>query len=148
LLPDFVKQYRTRNLEPMDLASVPLEVVKGSLEWAYSNAHNLPWGSLPEQAVEYIKAHPGSTAIQVASVSVAVCPVLFAAPALGLIGFSSAGPVAGSAAAGYQSLYGATWLFSGMQSAAMHGYALPLVNSIVQVTSVATAGVVEIVKRR
>lgn len=46
---DLVVQYGTGTLEPMDLANVPLEAARGVLEWAYSNALNIPWRTLSEQ---------------------------------------------------------------------------------------------------
>ena len=151
----------------MDLANAPLDAARGGLEWAYSNRLNMPWRTLSEQAMEYITAHPGSTVIQIASALIAVWPGVLASPILTSVGFSNIGPVAGetslplaldsnvtdttrlgSAAASYQSMYGATWAFSGMQSAAMQGYALPVVQCFVQGASVGSAGVVELLKRR
>ncbi|KAK3067668.1 hypothetical protein LTR53_015327 [Teratosphaeriaceae sp. CCFEE 6253] len=69
--------------------------------------------------VEHMKKNPELCAFQLLMLLVAVLPsvVLLA------MGFNSVGPVAGSAAAGYQSAHGATAAFSFLQSAAMGGTA-------------------------
>ena len=55
---------------------------------------------------------------------------------------------AGSAAAGFQSAHGATWLFSALQSAAMSGYATVAVNGVAQAATGIGVGVAEWFKRR
>ena len=54
----------------------------------------------------------------------------------------------GSAAAAYQSANGATWAFSGLQSAAMGGYGAPAVTGIVTGANAAAVGVMEWFKRK
>lgn len=53
------------------------------------------WNKLSEPVKEHIGKHPTATAFQVVAVSVALVPGLVVAPVLGLMGFSSVGPVAG-----------------------------------------------------
>ena len=74
----------------------------------------------------YAKAHPVLTGLQIVGTTVSVLS-FFAVPALGAIGFTAAGPAAGSAAAAWQGSMGAVKagsLFSWCQSAAMGGGAL------------------------
>ena len=54
----------------------------------------------------------------------------------------------GSAATAYQSANGATWAFSGLQSAAMGGYGAAAVNGVVTGVNAAAVGVMEWFKRR
>ncbi|KAK3106734.1 hypothetical protein LTR53_018175 [Teratosphaeriaceae sp. CCFEE 6253] len=83
--------------------------------------------------VEHIKKNPEVCAFQLPMPLVAILPgVLLLA-----MGFSNVGPLAGSAAAAYQSAHGATTGFSFLQSAAMGGTAA----FGVAVTGVAAAAV-------
>ena len=54
----------------------------------------------------------------------------------------------GSAAAGFQSVHGVGWIFSGLQSAAMGGYATTAVNGVVQGVCGLGAGAAEYFKNR
>ncbi|SLM39229.1 hypothetical protein LPUS_01127 [Lasallia pustulata] len=78
----------------------------------------------------YIKAHPYLFAFQLTGVLFSTAAVV-TLPILGALGFSALGPVAGSAAAGWQASLGiveAGSLFTWCQSAAMGGAA---VNAII-----------------
>ncbi|OCK99255.1 uncharacterized protein K441DRAFT_692846 [Cenococcum geophilum 1.58] len=77
-------------------------------------------------AGNYIKEHPVSFTLQAVGV-LAMTASVVAVPVLGAAGFAATGPVAGSAAAAWQSSIGlveAGSLFSWCQSAAMSGAAL------------------------
>jgi len=80
--------------------------------------------ALLQKVANYVSNHPAWTA----AVAVAFVPGLVVTPALGVLGFSAAGPVAGSIAAGWQAMYGgmvpAGGLFAILQSAAMGGTAI------------------------
>lgn len=79
-----------------------------------------------QAAKDYAKAHPIRTGIQVAGLTLSAVS-MFAVPVLGFVGFSAAGPVAGSTAAAWQSSIGvvrAGSFFSWCQGAAMGGNAL------------------------
>ena len=82
--------------------------------------------TLFQRTKNYAKAHPVLTGLQVVGTTVSVLSV-FAVPVLGAVGFTAAGPAAGSAAAAWQSSIGvvkAGSLFSWCQGAAMGGGAL------------------------
>lgn len=82
--------------------------------------------SLFQATIEYAKAHPVRTGLQVLGLTVSTLSFL-AVPVLGAVGFTAAGPVAGSAAAAWQSSIGAVQagsLFAWCQSAAMGGAAV------------------------
>lgn len=75
---------------------------------------------------DYAKAHPIRTGIQVAGLALSAVS-MFTVPILGFVGFTAAGPAAGSAAAAWQASIGlvqANSLFAWCQSAAMGGVAL------------------------
>ena len=74
----------------------------------------------------YAKAHPILTGIQVVGLTLSAVSFL-AVPVLGVVGFTAAGPAAGSVAAAWQASIGAVRagsLFAWCQSAAMGGTAL------------------------
>ena len=82
--------------------------------------------TLFQAAKNYAKAHPVLTGLQVVGATVSVLSFV-AVPVLGAVGFTAAGPAAGSAAAAWQASIGAVKagsLFSWCQSAAMGGGAL------------------------
>lgn len=77
-------------------------------------------------AIAYAKAHPYLAALKATGAALAAVS-FFTVPLLGAIGFTAAGPAAGSAAAAWQSYLGlvqAGSLFSWCQSVAMGGAAL------------------------
>ncbi|KAJ5894293.1 hypothetical protein N7495_005984 [Penicillium taxi] len=59
-----------------------------------------------------------------------VFPFAMITPLLAVLGFGSTGPVLGSLAAYFQSMYGVNAVFSLLQSAAMGGYGAPIVSNI------------------
>ena len=79
----------------MDFANVSYEAATGGLNWAYNNVVDIPWNTLPDQAVAYLTAHPGSTIIQITSALFVVYPGLLASPIFAWVGLSNIGPVAG-----------------------------------------------------
>ena len=75
---------------------------------------------------EYAKARPVLTGLQILGLTVSTLSFL-AVPVLGAVGFTAAGPAAGSAAAAWQASVGAVQaggLFAWCQSAAMGGAAV------------------------
>ncbi|KAK4898482.1 hypothetical protein LTR27_004079 [Elasticomyces elasticus] len=99
-----------------------------------------------QQAVEHYKKNPRLCQFQLAMLVLVVLG-LVVAPVLLAMGFSSIGPVAGSAAAAHQSAAGTTAAFIALQSTAMTGAAATV--GII-VSSVATGGAViaQFFKRR
>lgn len=74
----------------------------------------------------YAKAHPIRTGIQIVGLTLSAAS-FFAVPILGAVGFTAAGPAAGSAAAAWQASIRAVEagsLFAWCQSAAMGGAAI------------------------
>ncbi|THV64432.1 hypothetical protein D6D28_09910 [Aureobasidium pullulans] len=95
---------------------------------------------------EFVKTRTGRAIIIalvvvafVVAVVILVYPMCVAAPFLGALGFTHAGPAAGSIAAAVQTPFGVGALFSTLQSAAMAGYGVAVVSGVVQ--SAAAAGV-------
>ncbi|KAK3652059.1 hypothetical protein LTR56_003284 [Elasticomyces elasticus] len=129
-----------------ETAKAAFETVQKLFGHLVSGLKDIKWETLPLHAKDHIKNNPGMSAFQIVMVIIAVAPGLVVAPALGLLGFSSIGPVAGSAAAGFQAANGATAGFSVLQSAAMGGTAV-VGNAVIGV--VAGAGVAaEFFKRK
>lgn len=136
------------------------EAAKALYENAVRGLRELKWEDVPAPVRKYIQEHPGLSALNLVLLLVITCPGLVVTPMLGWIGFSSIGPVAGeslsevidlsahlllagdagSFAAWYQSVFGATWIFSGFQSAAMAGYAAGVVNGAFQGAAAITGG--------
>lgn len=84
-----------------------------------------------QSVTAYAKAHPIRTGLQVAGLTLSAVSFL-AVPILGAVGFTAAGPAAGSAAAAWQSSIGlvrAGSLFSWCQGVAMGGSALGTVQA-------------------
>ena len=93
--------------------------------------------SFLQAASEYAKAYPVLTGLQVVGLTMSALSV-FTVPILGAVGFTAAGPAAGSAAAAWQASIGAVQsgsLFAWCQSAAMGGAAV----SSIQAAGVAGA---------
>ncbi|KAK5128997.1 hypothetical protein LTR85_000330 [Meristemomyces frigidus] len=113
---------------------------------------NVEWADLPNQVKDrikdHIKEHPKMTACRIVLIIAAFAPGLIVSPALGLLGFSSVGPVAGSVSAGYQSANGATAGFSLLQSVPMAGYGAAAVNGVVTGASAGAVGAVQWLKRK
>ena len=94
--------------------------------------------SIIQAVTNYAKAHPIRTGIQVAGLTLTALSV-FAVPVLGLVGFTSTGPAAGSAAAAWQASIGAVRagsLFAWCQSAAMGG---EVALGVIQIAGIAGA---------
>ena len=89
--------------------------------------------SFLQAASKYAKAHPVLTGLQVMGLTVSALSFL-AVPVLEAVGFTAAGPAAGSAAAAWQASIGAVEagsLFAWCQSAAMGGAAVSVFKLLV-----------------
>ncbi|KAJ9626524.1 hypothetical protein H2203_004157 [Taxawa tesnikishii (nom. ined.)] len=102
--------------------------VRAPLGAAYHATSQVPWSSIPTELKTWIKNNPKQTAFMIAVI--VFCPAMLSAPALAALGFTSAGPAAGSAAAFIQSTLGTAAAFSAMQSAAMGGYGIGATNGV------------------
>ncbi|KAG9512943.1 hypothetical protein KCV07_g9095, partial [Aureobasidium melanogenum] len=94
---------------------------------------------------EFVKTRTGCATLVALAVVVGVIllvyPLAVASPFLAAVGFTSAGPAAGSVAAAAQSTFGVGAVFSTLQSAAMAGYGATIVAGVVQVTVIASTAV-------
>jgi len=134
---DFPDDVKSLQLWPIILSCWSLEFSKEEEE--ISQNTEAKGTEMLRAAGNYIKEHPVSFTLQAVGV-LTVTVSIVAVPILGAAGFVATGPVAGSAAAAWQSSIGlveAGTLFAWCQSAAMGGAAL---NGIVSV-GVAGAGV-------
>ena len=104
----------------------------------------IDWEELPQHIQDWIKEHPYQTAFYVANGVVFLAPGLVTAPFLGVLGFSTTGPVAGTAAAGAQAAMKgqviARGLFATLQSAGMGGYGAAVVAGGTQAGAAIAAG--------
>ncbi|KAK5115117.1 hypothetical protein LTR62_001814 [Meristemomyces frigidus] len=110
-----------------------------TLRRAINILRRIKWRDIVKHIQHLIKTKPGVVAIISTSLLIAIFPRLFAEPMLAAMGFSGIGPVASSAAAGFQSFYGATALFAMFQSAAMGGYGIAAVYGAIALVAVAVA---------
>ncbi|MCJ1378291.1 hypothetical protein MMC17_001388 [Xylographa soralifera] len=84
---------------------------------------------------DWIKEHPYQTAFYVVNGIVFIAPGLITAPLLGLMGFGSLGPKAGSAASAFQATVGNVpkgAIFALLESAGAGGYGAGIVNGFAQ----------------
>ncbi|KAI6813339.1 hypothetical protein KC367_g2994 [Hortaea werneckii] len=125
------------------VANTTFEAAKESFASLAQGLRHTQWEDLPGWVRNYIVEHPGLTAAQI------IWPVILAVPAiitmptmplLGALGFTSLGPAAGTAAAWFQATFGATAVFSTLQSYMMGGYGVSVVGGMVQ-AGAAVAGV-------
>ena len=156
------QRYRNAHL-PEDVRDLPsplfvavlsnwsVELENSSMWQLLTNRENcltMAVNGLHNRVESYMRAHPYRFALQAAGALVGTAAVLTPA-ILGVVGFGALGPVAGSAAAGWQGSIGAVQagsVFAWCQSAAMGGAA---VNGIIAtgaagggVVALATAGAV------
>ncbi|KFY41087.1 hypothetical protein V494_03228 [Pseudogymnoascus sp. VKM F-4513 (FW-928)] len=99
---------------------------------------------VPSVVLEWIAAHPGQTALLVVNGVLVFTPAALTGPLLAQMGFGASGPVAGSAAAAFQSMLGnvgAPSVFAYLQSAAMGGYGAAAVNGVAQACGVVSGGI-------
>ncbi|KAF2719450.1 hypothetical protein K431DRAFT_305193 [Polychaeton citri CBS 116435] len=101
------------------------------------------WEDVPDAIKERIRENPKMTIFQVFAL---ILPAVLTGPLLGLLGFSATGPVAGSAAAGFQSTFGTNFAFRIAQSAAMGGYGAPVVTGVTSASSFVSAAIAETFK--
>lgn len=71
------------------------QVAKDLYGKAVVGLKELRWEDVPRPVRRYIEEHPTATSIQILSLLVVACPGLVVTPALGWVGFSATGPVAG-----------------------------------------------------
>ncbi|EMC94589.1 hypothetical protein BAUCODRAFT_25751 [Baudoinia panamericana UAMH 10762] len=109
---------------------------------------NVSWGELPNHTKNHIGKDPGMTSLQVILVVVALTPGVVATPLLYTLGFSGLGPLAGSAAAAFQSTFGTIAGFSTLQSAAMAGYGAPVANAAISGMTAGSALFAELLEKR
>jgi hypothetical protein len=79
----------------MDNGNNSLEAAKQQFGDKINGLKNLKWEHIPAPVRGYIERHPHLTAIQLVLILLTLAPGLIVAPALGVLGFSSIGPVAG-----------------------------------------------------
>lgn len=79
----------------MDDARARFEAARVMFGSLVSGLRDLKWDDIPQPAKQFISANSCITAVQVILVLLWFCPGLVASPALALMGFSSAGPIAG-----------------------------------------------------
>ncbi|TIA58972.1 hypothetical protein D6C76_10540 [Aureobasidium pullulans] len=136
-------------LNPEHIINGIKKTVSGDIEHLFDMARSreLNAGTIIMLFDEAMKTRTGHvTLIALAAAALVVCivmlvyPMSVAAPFLGALGFTHAGPAAGSIAAAYQSTFGANAMFATLQSAAMGGYGTPVVVGCVQGTAAAMAG--------
>ncbi|KAH0542494.1 hypothetical protein FGG08_003090 [Glutinoglossum americanum] len=101
------------------------------------------WSKLPSELQDWIKEHPADAAFYLVGGVVFFYPSVVSGPLLGLLGFASKGPIAGSPATLAQAMIGevpARHIFSYLQSAAMGGYgAFPVETAVRGVAAAAIA---------
>ncbi|CAK4031581.1 Hypothetical predicted protein [Lecanosticta acicola] len=127
-------------------ARAAVEKARATCASAVSALRELKWEHVPQAAVGHIKAHPYLTAMQASSILVAFVPGLAWIPAATGLGFGTGGPTAGYLAPAFQSAFGTPTYFSALQSAAMNGWGVSVVNGAVQVSAIATGIMSEVAK--
>ncbi|OJD32494.1 uncharacterized protein BKCO1_37000199 [Diplodia corticola] len=101
------------------------------------------------RSITWINQHPYRTAIYVINTAILVVPTTILNPLLGVLGFTSLGPAAGSIAATLHSALSpltAGGGFSILQSAAMGGYGIGVATGVVRVGAAAMIG--DVARRR
>ncbi|KAF7947733.1 hypothetical protein EAE96_008813 [Botrytis aclada] len=97
-----------------------------------------PPPTLSQNIISYIQAHPFKSAFHVISMATFFTPAAAGGPILYLLGFARVGPRAVSIASMTQSIFGnvaTRSVFAYLQSAAMGGYGLGLLNPAVRFVS-------------
>ncbi|KAK7545633.1 hypothetical protein IWX49DRAFT_640369 [Phyllosticta citricarpa] len=96
---------------------------------------SIKWEDLPENIKTYVQENPREAGFRVVGGVVFFAPGLITGPLLGMLGFTAAGPAAGSIAAAWQASIGpvaARGFFATLQSAATGGYGAPVVGGVVR----------------
>ncbi|THX92714.1 hypothetical protein D6D03_10360 [Aureobasidium pullulans] len=137
-----------KQLNPEHIINSIKEVVLGDIEHLVKMADDreLDASTIIMLFDEAMKTRTGkATIIALNAAALVVCIVMIvfplptAAPVLGALGFTEAGPAAGSIAAACQSTFGTNAMFSTLQSAAMAGYGAPVIAGVVQGAAAAGA---------
>ncbi|KAI5242692.1 esterase [Aureobasidium subglaciale] len=138
-----VKQRRIR-----DLVTAIKEIVRGDIQHlaAITAGRKLNFKTFVLVCNEAGKTHTGCVAVitlavdaVVACIVVTVYPWAVATPLLNALGFTGAGPAAGSVTTAAQSTFGVGPIFGIMKSAAMSGYGGPVVAAVIFGVAVAIA---------
>lgn len=79
----------------MDNGKNSLEAAKQQFGDKINGLKNLTWEHIPAPVRNHIERHPHLTAVQLILILLTLAPGLIVAPTLGVLGFSSIGPVAG-----------------------------------------------------
>lgn len=80
----------------MSAAQVAFESTQALYGRAVQGLRDLRWQDVPQPVRAFIEEHPALSAVQLLMLLVLTCPGLVATPLLGMVGFSSVGPVAGA----------------------------------------------------
>ncbi|KAF2158777.1 hypothetical protein M409DRAFT_61365 [Zasmidium cellare ATCC 36951] len=129
-----------------DQGRATFEAAKAMFGHMAIGLNDLEWRQLPSAVTEHLKMNPGTTTLQLSCLLVIVIPGVMATPALLGLGFGSGGPMAGWLAAAFQSMYGTPLAFSTLQSAAMGGWGVAIVNSIIQASATVVGIVTEVLR--
>ncbi|KAK4495391.1 hypothetical protein PRZ48_013722 [Zasmidium cellare] len=113
------------------------EEAKSRFSKVFPGLEDVEWDQLPSTFIEYVKQHPAKSTLHLTLLLATTFPGAIAVPAYYFLGFSPIGPVAGSLAAAFQSMFGTPLSFSVLQSAAMGGYGVPIVNGIIRASAAA-----------
>ncbi|OTA24268.1 hypothetical protein BTJ68_13740 [Hortaea werneckii EXF-2000] len=105
------------------VANTTFEAAKESFASHAQGLRHTQLEDLPGWVRNYIVEHPGLTAAQIICLVILAVPAIITMPLLGALGFTSLGPAAGTAAAWFQATFGATAVFSTLQSYMMAGTA-------------------------
>ncbi|KAK4495392.1 hypothetical protein PRZ48_013723 [Zasmidium cellare] len=128
------------------------ETVKDNFGDLIAGLNDIQCDALPSHLMEYLKDNPGTTAMELALLLVTFLPGVIATPALLALGFGPLGPMAdqrlGWLAATVQSIVGTPLPFRVLQSAAIGGWALAVVNWVIQGAIVVSGGVMEMLTWR
>ncbi|KAG9893935.1 SGNH hydrolase, partial [Aureobasidium melanogenum] len=133
-----VKQLRIR-----DLVNAIKQIVLNDFQHLVNVARGRPLNleTVTLLFKEFVKTRTGCATLVTLAVVVGIIllvyPLAVASPFLATMGFTSAGPAAGSVGAAAQSTFGVGAVFSTLQSAAMAGYGATIVAGIVQVSVIA-----------
>ncbi|KAF7925647.1 uncharacterized protein EAE98_006872 [Botrytis deweyae] len=125
---------------PRSLKLIALLLVTVTTIFLYQaiKKYNQPPPTLSENIMSYIQAHPFKSAFHVINIVTFFTPAAACGPFLYLLGFTRLGPRAVSIASISHSIFGnvaARSLFAYFQSAAMNGYGLGALNTVVRSVS-------------
>ncbi|TGO85964.1 hypothetical protein BPOR_0348g00090 [Botrytis porri] len=124
-----------RYLKPIALLLLAITTI---LLYQAIKKYNQPPPTLSESIISYIQAHPFKSAFQALNIVTFFTPAAAGRSFLYLLGFARLGPRAVSIASISQSIFGniaTRSMFAYLQSAAMSGYGLGALNTVVRSVS-------------